>query len=98
MTTRDSITYADVGLELGLRTGQVLTGLNRRPHLLVDMLPVGTAEHRARAEQREGIVRRARVVHSDVPQHVLANLLREINVDTQEVSWKWDSQKVIHVS
>lgn len=84
-TIRDNVTYANVGLELGLGTRQVLAGLNSRPHLLVDVLPVGTAEHRARAEQGERVVRRARIVDRDVPQHVLADLLREINVDTQEV-------------
>ena len=52
------------------------------------MLPVGAAKHRAGAEQGKRVVRRPRIVDRDVPQHVLADLLREIDVDTQEVGYR----------
>ena len=80
-------THADTGLELGVSAGEVLAALDRLGHAAVDRLPVGAAEHGAGAEERERVVLGARVVHGDVPEHVLADLLREVDVDTQEVGW-----------
>lgn len=61
------LTYANGSLQLRLGAGQVLAGLDSRPHLLVDMLPVGTAEHRTGAEQGERVVSCTRIVDRDVP-------------------------------
>jgi len=76
---------SDLGLELGRAAWEVLASLDRLPHLAVDGHPVGTAEHRAGTEERERVVLRAGVVDGDVPKHALVNLLREVDVDAQEV-------------
>ena len=84
------VTYAtevssDSGLELGLTAWEVLAVFNRRPETQVDTLPVRATEHRAGAEQRQRIILGTGVVNCDVPEHVLSNLLGQVNVDTEEV-------------
>ena len=86
-----SKTYSNSGLQLGVGTRQVLTGLDSLPHATVDALPVGAAEHGTRAEKGKRIVLSTCVVHGDVPQHVLVDLLGEIDVDTQEVCYDTSS-------
>ena len=78
-------TYADVGLELRTGAGEVLAALDGLAHAGVDALPVRTAEHGASTEERERVVLGARIVDGDVPEHVLVDLLREVDVDAQEV-------------
>jgi hypothetical protein len=53
--------------------------------LSVDRHPVRTTEHGAGAEEGEGVVLGTGIIDGDVPQHVLADLLREVDVDAQEV-------------
>jgi hypothetical protein len=79
----------DLGLELRIAAGNVLPGLNGLFQLAVDVGPVGAAEHGARAEERERVVVRAGVVDGDVPQHVFVDLLRQVNVDAEEVGYIW---------
>ena len=78
-------TYSDSRLELSVGAGKVLTSFNGLAHATVDALPVGAAEHGARAEEREGVVLGTSIVHGNVPEHVLVDLLREVDVDAQEV-------------
>ena len=59
-------THSDTSPELGVDTREVLAALDGLAHAPVDRLPVRAAEHRARAEEREGVVLRARVVDGDV--------------------------------
>ena len=78
-------TYADVGLELRTGAREVLTALDGLAHAGVDRLPVRTSEHSASAKERKRVVLSARVVDGDVPEHVLGDLLGQIDVDTEEV-------------
>ena len=78
-------TYSNLGLELRVGARKVLASLDRLAHAAVDVLPVWTAEHGARTEERERVVFSTGIVDCNVPEHVLGNLLREIDVDTQEV-------------
>ncbi len=87
-------TYPNLGLELRVRAGEVLPRGDCLAHAAVDRLPVRAPEHGASAEERERVVLRAGVVDGDVPEHVLADLLRQVDVDTQEVGWNAECQNV----
>ena len=78
-------TYSNLGPQLGVGAREVLTTLNGQAHAGVDRLPVGTTEHGTGTKQRERVVLRASVVDSDVPEHVLGDLLGEVDVDAEEV-------------
>ena len=75
----------DGRLELRLASREVLTVLDRRPQAQVDALPVRTTEHGTSAEKRERVILSTGIVDGDVPEHVLADLLGEVDVDTQEI-------------
>ena len=79
------VTYSDLGLELGVGAGEVLAGLNGLAHATEDVLPVRAAEHGTRAEEGQRVVFSAGIVDGNVPEHVLADLLRQVDVDAQEV-------------
>ena len=76
---------ADGRLDAGAGTRKVLARLNAHTETAVDVLEVGTAEQRTGAEERERVVRRTGVVDGDVPEHVLGDLLGQVDVDTEEV-------------
>lgn len=78
-------TYPNLGLELSVGTRDVLAALDGLAHARVDRLPVGAAEHGTSAKERKRVVLRARIVDSNVPEHVLRDLLGEVDVDTEEV-------------
>ncbi len=78
-------TYPDLGLELGVSAGDVLASLDSLAHARVDRFPVRASEHSTSAEERKRVVLRTRIVHSDVPEHILRDLLGEVDVDTEEV-------------
>lgn len=86
-------TYPNLGLELCVGAGEVLARGDCLAHAAIDGLPVRATEHGTSAEERKRVVLRARVVDGDVPEHVLADLLREVDVDTQEVGWNAECQK-----
>ena len=73
------------GLQLARRAGQVRPALDRAPDVAVDHLPVRSAVHRPRPEERERVVFRPRVVHHNVPHRRLIELLGEVDVDPEEV-------------
>jgi hypothetical protein len=79
-------THSDGSLELRVGAGQVLTSLNCLTEAAVDSLPVRTTEHGTRAEERKRIVGSSGIVDGNIPQHVLADLLGQVDVDAQEVS------------
>lgn len=81
-------THPDSSLELRVGAGQVLTSLDCLAEAAVDSLPVGATEHGTGAEERKGIIRSSGIVDSNIPQHVLADLLGQVDVDAQEVSCK----------
>jgi hypothetical protein len=62
-----------------------LSRFNCLTHAAIDGLPVGTTEHRTRAEQSQRIIICSGIVDSNIPEHVVGNLLREIDIDTKEV-------------
>lgn len=78
-------TYSNLGPKLGVGAREVLAALDRRAHARVDGLPVGTTEHRASAKESERIILGARIVDSDVPEHVLRDLLGQVDVDAEEI-------------
>lgn len=69
----------------GTGTREVLARLNAHTEAAVDVLEVGATEERAGAEERKRVVRGTSVVDSDIPHHVLVDLLRQVDVDAQEV-------------
>ena len=79
--------YPDGRLELRVRTRKVLAVLNGLAHAAEDVLPVRAAEHGAGTEQRQRVIFSAGVVNSNVPEHVLGDLLREVDVDAKEVGY-----------
>jgi len=64
---------------------EIITRLNRHPNPAVDPLPVGASIHGAGAQERERVVVCASVIDSDVPEHVVGDLLRQVDVNAQEV-------------
>ena len=78
-------THGNPGSELRPAARQVLPGLDRLLEGRVDVLPVWTAEERSRTQERERIVLRAGIIDGDVVRHVLCDLLRQVDVDAQEV-------------
>lgn len=62
--------------------------LNCLAHTAIDRLPVGAAKHRTRAEQRKRIILGSSIVNGDIPEHVITNLLREVDIDAKEVRCK----------
>lgn len=83
--TSAEFTHSNFGPELRVSTGQVLTSLNRFFHTTIDSLPVRTAEHGTSTEESQWIILGTGIVDGNVPQHIFANLLGQVNVDTQEV-------------
>jgi len=77
----------DFGFQLRGAAWDVLPALDGLSHLTVDGHPVRTSEHGTRAEERKRVVLGTRVIDSNVPEHVFADLLREVDVDAQEVGW-----------
>lgn len=75
----------DGRLELRLASRQVLSVFDRRPQAQVDALPVRTTEHGTSTKKSQWVVLGTSVVNGDVPEHIFANLLGEIDVDTQEI-------------
>ena len=80
------MTYGDFGLELRRASREILARFNRLPQSGENALPVGASEHGPRAKQRQGVVLSTGIVDGDVPQHVLSNLLRQVDVDPEEIS------------
>ena len=78
-------THGNPGSELGPAARQVLPSLDRVLEGRVDVLPVWAAEERPRTQERERIVLRASIIDRDVVRHVLRDLLRQVDVDAQEV-------------
>ena len=76
---------SDGRLELGLASREVLAIFDRRPQAQVDALPVRTTEHGTSTEKSERVIFGTGVVNGDVPEHILADLLGQIDVDTQKV-------------
>ena len=74
-------TYADLGPKLRVGSREVLATLNCLAHPRIYRLPVGSTEHGPRAEKREWVVLCSGVVDRNVPQHVLADLLGQVDVD-----------------
>jgi len=83
--TRTAEVCPNFRLQLGGGSRQVLTRLNCHLHLSVDGLPIWASKHSTGAEKGQRIVIRAGIVNCDVPQHVLRDLLRKIDVDAKEV-------------
>ena len=80
--------YSDSRLELRVGAGQILAGLNGLTHTAVDALPVRATEHGSGTEEGQRVVFRTGVVDRDVPKHILADLLGEVDVDAQEVGYE----------
>lgn len=78
-------TYADLGLELRVGSGKVLSALDGLAHARVDRLPVGTTEHSAGTQESERVILSTGIIDGNVPEHVLSNLLGEVDVDAEEV-------------
>jgi hypothetical protein len=76
-----SDTHADSCLELRVRAREILASLDRLAKAPVDALPVWAAEHGTRTQEGERVICRASVVDSNVPEHVLVDLLRKVDVD-----------------
>lgn len=87
-TISDKRTYSDSGLELRVGTGDVLTTFHSLPDTTVDCVPIWATEHGARAEQGQGVVVGTNFIDSDIPQHIIIDLLRQVDVDTQEVGYQ----------
>ena len=75
----------DGGLQLGLAAWKVLSGFNGRPNSLIDGPPIRSTEHRAGTQQSQRVIFRTGIVDCNVPEHVLTNLLSEVDVDAEEV-------------
>ena len=65
---------------------KILASLNGLPDPGINRLPVWAAEHGTGAQKGQRIVLGAGIVDGNIPKHVLADLLRQINIDTKEVS------------
>ncbi|SRR6266702_525570 len=85
---RQHATYSDGGLKLRVGSRNVLSRFNRLTHAAVNGLPIGATEHRTRTKQGQRVVICSSIVNGDVPEHVVSNLLRQIDVDTKEVRWE----------
>ena len=72
-------------LQLRRASGKILSGFYSLPHPSKDRLPIRATKHSARAKEGQRIVFSTGVVNCDVPKHVLADLLREVDVNAQEV-------------
>lgn len=79
-------THSDFGLELRFATRNILSGFNGLPHLSVNRHPIGASKHSACSEESERIILCTSIVNRNVPQHVFIDLLREVDVDAEEVS------------
>lgn len=83
--SKEHSTYPDLRLQLSAGARQVLAGLDGLTHATVDGFPVRAAEHGASTEKGQWVVLGTSIVDRNVPQHVLADLLGEVDVDAQEV-------------
>lgn len=64
----------------------ILAGFDGLAHTTVNGLPVRTTEHRTGTQQGEGVVFGTSIIDSNVPQHIFADLLSQVDVDAQEIS------------
>jgi len=80
--------YSDFGLQLRGAPRDVLSSLDSLLHPPVDGHPIGSPKHRARAQESQWVVLCASIVDSNIPQHVLVDLLGEVDADAEEISYK----------
>lgn len=83
--TRAAEVRADAGLEGRFPTREISSTFNGSSQVGVDGLPVRPAEHGASSQESQGVELGSCVVDSNVPEHIFANLLSEVDVDTEEV-------------
>lgn len=83
-------TYSDFGFQLRLAARDVLSSLDSLPHLSIYRHPIGSSKHRAGTKESQRIVFSASIINCDIPEHVLANFLRQVNVDTKEIGYRYD--------
>lgn len=86
---RQMTTYSDGRLQLRVGAGEILPTLDGLAHATEDVLPVRTAEHGASAKECQRVILGASIVDGNVPEHVLGDPLREVDVDTQEVGYRF---------
>lgn len=87
-SSRTKITHSNFSLELCATTGNVLPRFNGLLHASVDSLPVGSSEHCAGTKESKWIVLSTCIIHCNIPEHVLVDLLGKIDIDAEEVSLK----------
>ena len=63
-----------------------MTILNGTANTREDTFPVRSTVHGAGPEKSQRVILGTGVVNSDIPEHVVADFLSEIDIDTQEVS------------
>ena len=80
-------THPNSCLQLRIGSWKVLSTLDSLLDASVDGVPVRPAEHCAGAEQGQWIILGTGVVDGNVPKHVLADLLGQVNVDAQKVGY-----------
>jgi len=83
--TRTTEVGRNSSLELGFAARDVLTSFDGLTQVTIDSHPVGATEHGTRTEEGQWIVVSTSIIDSDIPQHVFADLLGEVDVDAQEV-------------
>lgn len=93
----EKITYSDFGNELRFASRKILTRLDSLPNSSKDSLPIRSTVHRASAKQSQGVIVSSCIVDGNIPQHVFADLLSQVNIDAQKVGWTKTIRKQIHI-
>lgn len=63
-----------------------MAGLDGVSKILIDNRPIRATIHSTAAKKRERVIIRVVIVNCDIPQHVFADLLRQVNINAQKVS------------
>lgn len=69
------------GFQLRLGSWQILPRIYRLPDLRINSGPIRPAESRPGSQECKRIEFRSRVVYRDIVHHVLADFLRQVNID-----------------
>ena len=71
--------------QLRLGSWHILSRLYRLPDLRINGYPIRPTECRPGSQERKRIVVRSRVINRNIIHHVLADFLRQVDIDPQEV-------------
>ena len=83
--SRYGVTYSNPASKCRVVAREIASAFNGHSNATVNGLPIRPTIHGTRAQKRQGVIFGTSIVYGDVPEHVVTDLLGQVNVDAQEV-------------